>query len=192
MISEFENNRSLPRPLSLPPSTFHKYLHPRFPSPPHPRRKHNLGMETNFTAWSRRAVGRGALPKFLVLTVLLCTVLVWTAGSLYRRGETMVMPSPPAITNVAPPKPPPPPPPPPPKPPTYTYKPKPYPDHFWGVDVTPNHLRGEGDRNRTQIGREKASLVMLVRYVGDTHATQARNCVGGGLTHTVCATGIKS
>ena len=37
--------------------------------------------------------------------------------------------------------------------------------HFWGVPPTPAHLRGEGVRNRTQIGREKASLVMLVRCV---------------------------
>lgn len=37
--------------------------------------------------------------------------------------------------------------------------------HFWGVPPTPAHLHGEGVRNRTQIGREKASLVMLVRCV---------------------------
>jgi hypothetical protein len=35
--------------------------------------------------------------------------------------------------------------------------------HVWGVQ-TPYHLYGEGAKNRTQIGKEKASLVMLVRY----------------------------
>lgn len=45
-------------------------------------------------------------------------------------------------------------------------------NHFWGVE-TPRHYRGEGPKNRTQIGIEKASLVMLVRNSELTGALKA-------------------
>lgn len=132
-----------------------------------PREKRK--MEPNFTTWPRRAVGRGSLPKFLVVLVLLCTVFVWMAGSLYRREETLELPSAPVVAEVSLM----------PKVSAYTSKPKPHLNHFWGVDVTPGHLRGEGERNRTQLGREKASLVMLVRYVGGGGADGGAGGGGG-------------
>jgi hypothetical protein len=130
-------------------------------------------MDTKFGGLlPRRGPGslRGSLPKFLITIILVCTVLVWMAGSVYRRDSDL------ASTNFA--KNPVPtnivyhaneldgfvdtPAPPPPEP--TSPNPKVGLKHWWGVE-TPYHFRGEGPRNRTQIGREKASLVMLVRCV---------------------------
>ncbi|KAA8911544.1 nucleotide-diphospho-sugar transferase [Sphaerosporella brunnea] len=128
-------------------------------------------MDGKFTLLPRRGGSlRGSLPKFLIAIILLCTVLVWLAGSVYRRDTLASAPlaadrptpthisyEPDSISGFVET----------PAPPPVEEQPttpnsKVGLKHWWGVE-SPYHFRGEGPRNRTQIGREKASLVMLVR-----------------------------
>jgi hypothetical protein len=129
-------------------------------------------MDSKYVVPTRRGL---ASRKTLIILAVLCTLLFWMAGSRrvaplqdaaskfegLNTVATLKVPETPKVAEagIATPTPPAPAPTP--------YQSLRFKKHFWGVPETSEHLRGEGVRNRTQIGIEKASLVMLVRCVSE-------------------------
>lgn len=85
-----------------------------------------------------------SLPRVLALVLLVVATAVWASGALHWSAKPPARLVPTTKVNTPPPPP----------------QPQP---HFWESYLGPGRLRGSEERNRTQIGIEKASLVMLVR-----------------------------